>query len=179
MFRAIPAMAPANVGPCRGVPATIIKQRARFVPGSQASSIDGTLEDRPKSPLRGSATGEEGNISQRCWILRTTGWLTRADGASSKLGTPYRAVQSVAMRPWPRGSQVELVSVIHTNVLLVPEPTMMGVAGYEQALEADRQDAPVRVQRAERLLNRHCPTARHFALKRSRSSGVCPASRAG
>jgi nucleotide-binding universal stress UspA family protein len=67
------------------------------------------------------------------------------------------AVHSVAMRPWPSGSQIELISVIHTNVPLVAEPTMMGVAGYEQALEADRQDAPVRVQRAERFLIGHSP----------------------
>jgi hypothetical protein len=33
-----------------------------------------------------------------------------------------RAVQSVAIRPWGAGSQLELVSVIHTNVPFVPEP---------------------------------------------------------
>jgi nucleotide-binding universal stress UspA family protein len=66
-----------------------------------------------------------------------------------------RAVQSVAMRPWPAGTQLELISVIHTNVPFVPEPTLTGIAGYEQALEAERRDAPVRVERAERFLNGH------------------------
>lgn len=31
----------------------------------------------------------------------------------------------------------------------------MGVAGYEQALEEDRLDAPVPVQKAARFLNSH------------------------
>ena len=62
------------------------------------------------------------------------------------------AAQSVAMRQWPPGSEFQVVSVIHTNVPFVAEPTLTGVAGYEQALESDRRDAPIRVQKAERFL---------------------------
>jgi nucleotide-binding universal stress UspA family protein len=64
-----------------------------------------------------------------------------------------RAVQSVAMRPWPADTQVEIVSVIHTSVPEVPDaPLLMMEAAHVDALEADRLRAPQRVQRAERCL---------------------------
>jgi nucleotide-binding universal stress UspA family protein len=63
-----------------------------------------------------------------------------------------RAVQSVAMRPWPAGSQVEVVSVVHTRMPSFPDPQLMIEAAYVEAREADRQRAPGRVQRAERCL---------------------------
>jgi nucleotide-binding universal stress UspA family protein len=96
-------------------------------------------------------TGRAGEADIETASMRPLKILLATDGSACS----DRAVQSVTTRPWPGGSQVELVSVIHTNVPFVPEPTMMGVAGYEQALEADRQDAPVRVQRAQRFLNGH------------------------
>lgn len=63
-----------------------------------------------------------------------------------------RAVQSVAMRPWPADSQVEVVTVVHTRVPAFPDPQLMIEAAHVEALEADRQRAPTRVQRAERCL---------------------------
>lgn len=63
-----------------------------------------------------------------------------------------RAVQSVAMRPWPADSQIEIVSVVHTRIPDFPDPQLMIEAAHIQALEADRQRAPARVLRAERCL---------------------------
>jgi len=103
------------------------------------------------SHIRVGGAGRAGEPDIEAASMRPLKILLATDGSPCS----DRALQSVAMRPWPGGSQVELMSVIHTNVPLVPEPTLMGVAGYEQALEADRQDAPVRVQRAERFLNAH------------------------
>jgi len=63
-----------------------------------------------------------------------------------------RAVQSVAMRPWPANSQIEVVSVVHARMPSFPDPQLMIEAAHIEALEADRQRAPGRVQRAERCL---------------------------
>lgn len=64
-----------------------------------------------------------------------------------------RAVQSVAMRPWPPGSQVEVVSVLHTRVPGTPDaPILMMEAAHVDALDAERLQAPRRVQRAEQCL---------------------------
>jgi len=72
-------------------------------------------------------------------------------------GSPYSeaAVRSVAARPWPPGTQVEVVTVVHTNVPFVPEPTSVGAAAYMATLEEDRRRAPGRVGAAERLLGEH------------------------
>jgi nucleotide-binding universal stress UspA family protein len=63
-----------------------------------------------------------------------------------------RAVQSIAIRPWPPDSQIEVVSVISTRVPALPDPQLMIEAAHVDALDADRQRAPARVQRAERCL---------------------------
>jgi len=59
-----------------------------------------------------------------------------------------RAVQSVAMRPWPAGSQIEVVSVVHTRMPAFPDVELMIEAAHLEALAADRERAPARVQRA-------------------------------
>lgn len=63
-----------------------------------------------------------------------------------------RAVQSVAARGWPRDSQVEVVTVVFSRVPPLPDPQLMIEAAHVEALEAERQRAPARVQRAERCL---------------------------
>jgi nucleotide-binding universal stress UspA family protein len=59
-----------------------------------------------------------------------------------------RAVQSVAMRPWPADSQIEVVSVVHTRTPAFPDVELMIEAAHVEALAADRERAPARVQRA-------------------------------
>jgi nucleotide-binding universal stress UspA family protein len=74
--------------------------------------------------------------------------LVATDGSQCAEG----AVQSVAERPWPKGSEIEVMTVVHTNVPFAPEFTMMGVAAYATKLDEDRRRAPQRVQAAERGL---------------------------
>jgi nucleotide-binding universal stress UspA family protein len=62
------------------------------------------------------------------------------------------AVRSVAQRPWPPGTEVEVVTVVHTNVPFVPDIVMVGAAVKVHELEEDRRQAPERVRQAERLL---------------------------
>jgi nucleotide-binding universal stress UspA family protein len=59
-----------------------------------------------------------------------------------------RAVAGVGMRPWPAGSQVEVLSVVHTRMPAVPDPELMIVAAHVDAVAADRERAPIRVRRA-------------------------------
>jgi nucleotide-binding universal stress UspA family protein len=62
------------------------------------------------------------------------------------------AVQSIAMRPWPVGSQVKILTVLHTAVPDLLEPLLMIEAAHHESLEAERARAPIRLQRAERCL---------------------------
>ncbi len=61
-----------------------------------------------------------------------------------------RAVQSVAIRPWPAGSQIEVISIVHARIPEFPDPQLMIEAAHVEALEAERQRAPGRVMRAQR-----------------------------
>ena len=47
-----------------------------------------------------------------------------------------RAVQSVAMRPWPTGSEVEVVSVPHTRVPGTPDAPLLMMEGERPDAEA-------------------------------------------
>jgi nucleotide-binding universal stress UspA family protein len=69
-------------------------------------------------------------------------------------GSPFSdcAVDSVARRPWPQGTQVEVLSVVHTRLPLVPEPFLTGAAAHVDTLEADRRAAPGRVRAAQERL---------------------------
>lgn len=62
------------------------------------------------------------------------------------------AIRSVAERPWPAGSEVEVVTVVHTSMPLIPDPTLTGVGMYWSSLEEDRQNAPTRVEAAQHRL---------------------------
>lgn len=62
------------------------------------------------------------------------------------------AIQSVAARNWPPGTDVDVVTVVHTRVPDIPEITLMGSAAHIQALEEDREKAPGRIDAALRVL---------------------------
>jgi nucleotide-binding universal stress UspA family protein len=64
-----------------------------------------------------------------------------------------RAVVSVATRPWPPGSRVEVVTVVHTRIPAVTDPFLVGAAAHVEALERERERAPERVRQAERQLS--------------------------
>jgi nucleotide-binding universal stress UspA family protein len=63
-----------------------------------------------------------------------------------------RAVLDIARRPWPPGSLVKVLTIVHTQVPLVPEPFLTGAAAHVEALEEDRQQAPGRLERARHQL---------------------------
>jgi nucleotide-binding universal stress UspA family protein len=61
------------------------------------------------------------------------------------------AVRSVAQRPWPSGTEIEVVTVVHTNIPDVPD-IIVGAAVHVHAVEEDRRRAPERVRAVEQLL---------------------------
>jgi nucleotide-binding universal stress UspA family protein len=62
------------------------------------------------------------------------------------------ATRQMARRPWPAGTQVEVVTVVHTSMPLIPDPTLTGVGMRWTAIEEDRADAPKRVDAAREQL---------------------------
>lgn len=74
--------------------------------------------------------------------------LVATDGSPCSEG----AIEHVASRPWPAGSLIEIVTVVHAKLAMVPDPFLGGAAAHVTALEQDRQRAPERVRWAERML---------------------------
>jgi nucleotide-binding universal stress UspA family protein len=64
-----------------------------------------------------------------------------------------RAVQAVAMRPWPQDTRIEVISVARTRMPDVPDLLLIVEAAHVDAIEAARQRAPGHVQRAQDCLN--------------------------
>ena len=70
-----------------------------------------------------------------------------------------RAVEEVARRPWPRDSQVRIVSVVEPPAPLVAEP-YTGVSGYfEEVEQLKRRQAEETVARAAEALREGAGTA--------------------
>jgi nucleotide-binding universal stress UspA family protein len=56
------------------------------------------------------------------------------------------AVREVASRPWPAGSEVEIVTSLHAPI--VPDPFLIGVMVYEEMMDRQRQAAPELLDKA-------------------------------
>lgn len=52
------------------------------------------------------------------------------------------AVHEVSGRPWPPGSDVEILTVVSSRFPLVPEPTLVLAAVHETILQESRAQAP-------------------------------------
>jgi nucleotide-binding universal stress UspA family protein len=74
--------------------------------------------------------------------------LVATDGSASS----DCAIASVASRPWPAQTEIEIATVVHTNLPLVPDVFLGGAAAHVETLEVDRQQAPERVRLAEQRL---------------------------
>lgn len=51
------------------------------------------------------------------------------------------AVAEVASRPWPRGSEVMVLSVAHSHVPQIPDPFFIMYAAHEESLEEELRSA--------------------------------------
>ena len=74
-------------------------------------------------------------------------------------GSPHShaAVVEFATRPWPRGTEVQILTVIHSSLPLFVDPVFFAAAHMEQTLDR-RRDAPALVEAAAKLVRDGNPT---------------------
>jgi nucleotide-binding universal stress UspA family protein len=65
------------------------------------------------------------------------------------------AVKEVYSRPWPAGTVVSVLTVVHVPVPNWPDPIMFMYAAHEELIEAERKRAPQRVNRAVEAIMQH------------------------
>jgi nucleotide-binding universal stress UspA family protein len=75
--------------------------------------------------------------------------LVATDGSPCSV----RAIDSVAARPWPADSEIEVATIVYTRLPLVPDVFLGGAAAHVAALEEDRQRAPERLRAAAARLS--------------------------
>ncbi len=62
------------------------------------------------------------------------------------------AITEVAARPWPKGSSVVILYVVHPRVPQIPDPLFSLYAAHEQSLEEEQESGQRRVEdAAERI----------------------------
>jgi nucleotide-binding universal stress UspA family protein len=70
------------------------------------------------------------------------------------------AVEEVARRQWPAGTDVEVLTVIHTNAPMLPDPAfVMAAVHHEKTLELQER-APELVNAAAERIRERAPQAR-------------------
>src|SRR5690349_4321751 len=71
-------------------------------------------------------------------------------------GSPHSeaAVAEVRRRPWPSGTDVEILSVIHASAPLVIDPALVMAAVHVEQLEAQRRRAEALLRAAAEQIDR-------------------------
>jgi nucleotide-binding universal stress UspA family protein len=64
------------------------------------------------------------------------------------------AVEAVASRPWPEGTQIKVLTVIHAGMPFVLDPMYVGAFIYLDHIEKARKHAPDVAERAAERLRR-------------------------
>src|ERR1044071_2178379 len=59
-----------------------------------------------------------------------------------------RAVNGVASRPWPAGSEIEVLFVVHSPIPDFPDPLLVLYSGRAQMLEHERKQGKATVEQA-------------------------------
>lgn len=74
-------------------------------------------------------------------------------------GSPHSgaAIAQVATRPWPKGATVKLLTVIHPDIPLFIEPTLVVAAAHVEQAEGLRHHAPEIVAAAAEEISRGAP----------------------
>ena len=65
-----------------------------------------------------------------------------------------QAVETVAQRPWPAGSQVKIISAVSLFVPVAPDPLVLYIGYRDEMLEAERKRARGDLNRAAERLRR-------------------------
>lgn len=74
-------------------------------------------------------------------------------------GSPHShaALIEFAKQPWPNGTEVQILTVIHPSFPLVMDPLFLGVSAHVQQAEELRNQAPELVAAASRLIRDAAP----------------------
>ncbi len=74
-------------------------------------------------------------------------------------GSPHSeaAVAEVARRPWPAGTEVQILTVIHPRGPLLPDPAFLMAAIHVEQLTELQDQAPILVRAAFEQLQREAP----------------------
>ena len=77
-------------------------------------------------------------------------------------GSPHShaALVEFAKQPWPNGTEVRILTVIHPSFPLVMDPLFIGVSAHVQQSEELRNQAPALVEAANRLIRDAAPAIR-------------------
>lgn len=70
-----------------------------------------------------------------------------------------RAIDDVAGRPWPPGTAVEVLTVVHARTPLLPDPAFMMAAIHVERTEESREHAPDLVNSAAGRIRDRAPQA--------------------
>jgi nucleotide-binding universal stress UspA family protein len=62
------------------------------------------------------------------------------------------AVAEVARRPWPEGSEIKVLFVIHATIPGIPDPFLVGAAAYYDSSDHERKIAGAVLERASSTL---------------------------
>lgn len=77
--------------------------------------------------------------------------LLATDGSSHS----DAAVKEIIRRPWPEGSQIRILTVIHPAVPEVPDPLFLMYSAHEEQLEEARRVAPQIAENTARQIRDH------------------------
>ena len=74
-------------------------------------------------------------------------------------GSPHShaALVEFARQPWPNGTEVQILTVIHPSFPLVMDPLFIGVSAHVQQAEELRNQAPTLVEAASQLIRAAAP----------------------
>jgi nucleotide-binding universal stress UspA family protein len=70
----------------------------------------------------------------------------------------HAALVEFATRPWPNGTEVQILTVVHPSIPLFIEPTLLVAAAHVQQAHDLRHQAPALVEAASTLLREAAPT---------------------
>lgn len=70
------------------------------------------------------------------------------------------AVEEVSRHQWPADTEFEVVSVAHTRVPVIPDPTFFLLALHESALDEAREEAAAHLKRTQTFLAASLPASR-------------------
>ena len=77
-------------------------------------------------------------------------------------GSPhsYAALVEFATRPWPNGTEVQILTVVHSSIPLLFDPAFVAAAAHMEQTLARRRDAPALVEAAASMIRETDPTVR-------------------